>query len=182
MPPKNLNFFFISLAYYSYKTNTEGLMELVVFFFISWLVIALFGVMKKNVNLIESTFIFLIILILSINFSWIITDELKYITITQKGLPYSAFLLNRSIIIPFLILIQLNFIIITNKLSQKSIILIASVLLLDGISFLSTRLNVTEFKNWSLWYESIYFLILGLFSILSYKLFNKVSRRVVKDK
>ncbi|MFC4321245.1 hypothetical protein [Litchfieldia salsa] len=157
-------------------------MNFVVFFFISWLVVLFYGVMKKKLNLIESTLIFLISLVISINFSWIVINEWNLITLTNKGLPYSAFLLNRSIIIPFIILILLNFVMMTNKLLNKLMILMAGVLLLVGISFLSTSLNVTDFNKWSLWYESIYFLSLGLIAIIAYELFNKAFRNVVRDK
>ncbi|WP_456276353.1 hypothetical protein [Bacillus sp. AK128] len=155
-------------------------MEFVAFFFISWLVISLFGVMKKETNLIENTFIFLLILVININFSWIINDEWGLISNTKKAFPYIAFLLNRSIIIPLLILIQLNVLLMAKKLVKRIIILISTVILLDGLSLLSIRLNVIEFKEWNLWYESAYFFSLCLLSILCFKFFTKVSKREVK--
>lgn len=156
-------------------------MEFVIFFFISWLVISLYGVSTKILNIIESTFIFLFILIVSINFSWIVIDELNLITVTEKGLPYSAFLLNRSIIIPFIILIHLNFLVKSKKTFQKIILLFTSVIILVSFNVLSINLNVIEYNGWSLWYDSVYFLCLGLLSILAYQLFNKISKGVVRN-
>lgn len=156
-------------------------MEFVVFFFISWLVVSIYGVIRKKLDLVESTFIFLIILILSINFSWIVINELKLITVKEKWLPYSAFLLNRSIVIPFLILIHLNFVMRMEKSLHKFIFLISSVIILDGMSLLSTFFHVTEFKKWSFWYETLYFVSLVGCALLAYKLFNKTSRGVVKN-
>jgi hypothetical protein len=71
-------------------------------------------------------------------------------------------------------------VLMAKKLVKRIIILISTVILLDGLSLLSISLNVTEFKRWNLWYESAYFFSLGLLSILCYKLFTKVSRREVK--
>ena len=156
-------------------------MEFVAFFLISWLVISLFVVIRKRLNTIENTFVFLIILIVNINFSWIIIDEWDLISNTQKALPYIAYLLNRSIIIPLLIFIHLNVLLMAKKLVKRLIILISTVIILDGLSLLSIIFNVTEFIRWNFWYESTYYFSLSLLSILSYKLFAKVSRREVKS-
>ncbi|MET3698724.1 hypothetical protein SAMN05877753_10442 [Bacillus oleivorans] len=156
-------------------------MEFLVFFFISWLVISSLAVIKKKMNLVEGTFIFLIILILSINFSWIVIDELKLITVTKKALPYTAYLLHRSVIIPNLILLFLNLLIRSETLIMKTILFIFSTFLLVAVSFISTILNVTEFKNWTFWYETIYYLALNLIAMLSYRFINKTSRDEVHD-
>ncbi|MEY2191982.1 hypothetical protein AB7942_04485 [Neobacillus sp. BF23-41] len=83
-------------------------MGLVVFFFLAWLVVSLFAVIKKKLTFAENSLIFLVILIVSINISWIVIEELKLIKRTQESLEYTAYLLNRSVITPFLILIQVN--------------------------------------------------------------------------
>ncbi|HYK73133.1 MAG TPA: hypothetical protein VEV44_08430, partial [Pseudoneobacillus sp.] len=83
-------------------------MGFVVYFFVAWLVISIFTIIKKRLSIVENTLVFLIILILSINFSWIVNEELKLVTISKKGLDYTAFLLNRSIIIPIMIVIHVN--------------------------------------------------------------------------
>ncbi len=160
----------------------EGFMELAVFFFLSWLGISIFTVIKKELNIVQNTFIFLIILIISINFSWIINDELKLISVQEKWIPYTAYLFNRNIIIPILIVLHLNLFIKNRSLTMKAIILISSVLILLIISFISIRLNIAEFKKWTFWFEGIYYLCLNLIALFSITLFKKTSTEVPRYK
>jgi hypothetical protein len=153
-------------------------MELVVFFFLSWLVISIFTVINKELDIVKSTFIFFIILVININFSWIINDELKLITIQEKWLPYTAYLFNRNIIIPIIVLLHLNLFIRNRSYTKKAIILLSSVLILLIISFISIRLNILEFKKWTFWFEAIYYLCLNLIALFSFILFNKTSKEV----
>ncbi len=154
-------------------------MEIVIFFFITWLAVFMYGLMQKELTLVESTFVFLIVLIVSINFSWIVMEELKLIKLTEKGLPYTAFLLNRSIIIPILILIQLNFLVKTESYLMKSAILFSSVLALVGVSFISSSLNITEFTKWNLGFEAIYYLCLNLIAMIALKVMKSIPMNVV---
>ncbi|MFD1739590.1 hypothetical protein ACFSCX_24205 [Bacillus salitolerans] len=156
-------------------------MEFVVFFFLSWLVISVYTVTDKRINIIENTFIFLILLIVSINFSWIINDELKLMTVTQKWLPYTAYLLNRSIIIPLIILIHVNLYIKVETFTKKAMIFISSIFILVMISFISMKLNITEFKRWTFLYETAYYLFLNIVALLSYTFIHKISKNVVKN-
>lgn len=155
-------------------------MGFVVFFILTWLVVSIYTIIQKELTIVENTFVFLIVLVVSINFSWIIGDELKLITYTEKGLPYTGYLLNRSIIIPVLILIHLNFLMKRETYLMKSMILLSSVLLLVGISFLSTSLNITEFPKWNLGYEAIYYLCLNLIAIIACKVIERIPKNAVK--
>lgn len=157
-------------------------MELAVFFFLSWLGISLFTVIHKELDIVENTFIFLVILIISIHFSWIINDEWRLITVQEKWLPYTVYLLNRSILIPILILLHLNLFIKNRSHAKKAIILISSVSILLIISFISTRLNIVEFNKWSFWLESIYYLCLNLIALFSFTLFHKTSKEVARHR
>ncbi|MGP4108660.1 hypothetical protein [Virgibacillus sp. L01] len=154
-------------------------MEIVIFFFITWLAVFMYCLMQKELTLVESTFVFLIVLVVSINFSWIIMEELKLIKLTEKGLPYTAFLLNRSIIIPILILMQLNFLVKSESHLMKTAILFSSVLALVGVSFLSSSLNITEFTKWNLGYEAIYYLCLNLIGMIALKIMKSIPMNAV---
>lgn len=154
-------------------------MEFVIFFFITWLAVFIYGLMQKELTVVESTFVFLIILVVSINFSWIVIEELKLIKLTEKGLPYTAFLLSRSIIIPILILIQLNFLVKSESYLIKSVTLFSSVLALVGISFISSSLNITEFTKWNLGYEAIYYLCLNLIGMIALKVMKSIPMNAV---
>jgi hypothetical protein len=153
-------------------------MGFVVFFFLTWLVVSLFAVIKKKLTFVENTLIFLIILIISINFSWIVMEELKLIKLTQVSLEYIAYLLNRSVIIPILVLIQVNLLQWSKTMMMKIAVIVSVVILITGISFLSNFYGITEFKHWHYWKDGIYFFILNFIGIISYKLFARVSRNV----
>ncbi|MEH7373973.1 hypothetical protein [Neobacillus drentensis] len=154
-------------------------MGLVVFFFLAWLVVSLFAVIKKKLSFAENTLIFLVILIVSINFSWIVIEELKLIKRTQESLEYMAYLLNRSVITPFLILIQVNLLLRSKTMMMKITLMVFGVFLLTGVSSLSNFYDIIEYKHWHYWYDGIYFFILNGIAIFSYKLFARVSRNVV---
>lgn len=153
-------------------------MSFVVFFFLSWLFISLFAVIRKTLSIIENTVIFLVILVISINFSWIIIDEYQLITVSQKALPYLAFLLNRSIVIPILMLLLVNLVLRSKDSKQKIIIGILCEFLLLMISFLSTLLGVTEFKRWNFLYEGLYFLFIIFIAFFILKAFQKLTMEV----
>lgn len=156
-------------------------MSFVLFFVLTWLVISIFTVLRKKLNLIENTLLFLFILLISINFSWIIIDELKLISITQKGLPYTAYLFNRSIIIPTLILLILNLIHRSENTKKKLIVVFSGTFIYLCISFLSNRIEVTQLQRWSLLYEGLYFLFLTGISFLALRGFKKVIMDVGTD-
>jgi hypothetical protein len=153
-------------------------MGFVIFFFLAWLVVSLFAVINKKLTLVENTLVFLIILVISINFSWIVIEHLKLIELTQVRLDYIAYLLNRSVIIPILILIQVNLLQWSKTMMMKISVILSAVILITGISFLSNLFGIAEYKHWNFWNDGIYFFILNFIGIFSYKLFARVSRNV----
>lgn len=154
-------------------------MGFVVFFFVSWLVISIYSIIKKRLSIVENTFIFLIILVLSINFSWIVIEELKLVSLSKKGLNYTAYLLNRSVIIPMLLVIQLNLLQWCKTLMIKTIVIISSISILICLSILSNLLNMSKYVKWNYGYDAIYFMILSLIAIFLYKLYKKITLNVV---
>jgi hypothetical protein len=154
-------------------------MGLVVFFFLAWLVVSLFAVIKKKLTFAENSLIFLVILIVSINFSCIVIEELKLIKRTQESLEYTAYLLTRSVITQFLILIQVNLHLRSKTMMMKITLMVFGIFLLTGVSSLSNFYDIIEYKHSNYWYDGIYFFILNGIAIFSYKLFARVSRNVV---
>lgn len=157
------------------------IMGITVFFFASWLVCMAFAVMQKKLSFVENTFVYLIILIVSINFSWIIIEELKLIMVTKNGVDYTAYILNRSVIIPILILIQLNLIQKSNSNAKSAIIVICTVGIMLGLSFLSTQFKITTNNEWNLGYDGIYFLTLHLIGYYVFKMFRKITYHQVSS-
>lgn len=154
-------------------------MGFVVFFFLAWLIVSLFVVIKKKLTFAENTLVFLVVLIVSINYSWIVIEELKLIKLTKSSLAYTGFLFNRSIIIPILTVIHVNLLLWCHSLMMKITLFVSVVIILIGVSSLANFYDITEFKHWNYWYDGIYFFILNGIAIFSYKLFTKASRNVV---
>ncbi|MDR6125142.1 hypothetical protein QFZ87_004739 [Bacillus sp. SLBN-46] len=154
-------------------------MGFVVFFLLAWLVIFLFAGMKKKLTFVENTLVFLIILIVSINYSWIVIEELKLIKLSHHYLNYTGYLLNRSVIIPMVTLIQLNLLCRCKTRWMKLTVMITAVIFMMGVSFLSNFYSITEFQRWHYWMDGIYYFILYLIAFLSFRFFAKVTRNVV---
>lgn len=153
-----------------------------IFFLLTWLFCAGFIVIKKQLSIIENTAVYLIILILNINFAWIVNEELKFVTVTKVGIDYVPFLLNRSILIPLILLVYLNLLLRIDKSSYKAVVLtVASVSIMLGLSFLTTFFKVTEYTKWTHGYDMIFFLLLHLIAFYTYRLFRQISNKVVHD-
>jgi hypothetical protein len=154
-------------------------MGFVVFFLLAWLVGSILAVIQKKLTLAENTLVFLVVLILSINFSWIVIEELKLIKLTKSRLEYTGFLLNRSVITPILVLIQVNLLLRCKTMMMKITLIVAVAFLMTGVSILSNYFEIIENKQWNYWYDGIYFFILNGIAIFSYKLYARASRNVV---
>lgn len=154
-------------------------MGFVVFFLLAWLVVFLFAGMKKKLTFVENTLVFLIVLIVSINFSWIVIEELTLIKLSHHYLNYTGYLFNRSVIIPTLTLIQLNLLCRCKTKWMKLTVMITAVIFMMGVSFLSNFYDITESKRWHYWMDGVYFIILHLIAFLSYRVFAKFTRNVV---
>jgi hypothetical protein len=155
-------------------------MGFAIMFFLAWLVTGIFVVLHKELSIVENTFVFLISLIVIINFSWIIIEEVKLIHHTKISINYVAYLLERSIVIPMLLLVQLNIIIRSNGLAKRILIILCTLIIMLGVSYISTSFNILVYKKWNFLYDLIYYLLLQIIAFYSYKLMKKVSKNVVK--
>lgn len=156
-------------------------MAFTIFFVYAWLIISVFTIIPKRLTLIENTFIFLTTSVISINWTWIINEELKYVKITEDPSNYASFLIFRSIIIPTLLMVQMNLYNSSSSPVKKALILIASVLCLVLLTILSRVLDVSVYKDWNLGFDAIYYVSLHLFSIGVSKLIRKSTRIEVKQ-
>jgi hypothetical protein len=154
-------------------------MGFIVFFFLSWLIVSIFAVIQKRLSIVENTMIFLIIFSVNIHFSWIIIEELRLIKLSNKGFNYTAFLLNRSVIIPFIMVILINLLQWSKTIISKCLLIFYSVVLLLCFSNLSSFFDIIDFKKWNYGFEAIYFLLLALVAISATKLFRRFSRNEV---
>ncbi|WP_078382454.1 hypothetical protein [Sutcliffiella halmapala] len=150
-------------------------MGFVVYFALTWLFVSIFVAIEKKGSLVENTFVFLIILIVNINFTWVIAEEMNFIVLTKEGINYTGYILNRSMLIPILLVIQLNLIQGTKSMIQKISIILISVCFLLVLSILSIQLDMTEYTNWNHLNDAIYYFTLHLVAIFTYRLFKKIS-------
>ncbi|WP_158737946.1 hypothetical protein [Alteribacillus sp. YIM 98480] len=150
-------------------------MAFTIFFFVAWFILALFAVIRKKLSLIENTFVFMVILVININWAWIIIEEMNVVKLTTEGMDYTAFLLSRSIIIPMILVIQLNLIYKLNTVFVFTVSLIILLLL----TFLSTFFHVTDYIKWNLGYDALYYIFLHVISYYSLQLFRKTANNEV---
>jgi hypothetical protein len=155
-------------------------MAIAIFFLISWLTCCFFAVIKKPLSIIENTFIFMLILVININYSWIIIEEFKRITLTTNGLDYTAYLLHRSIITPMLATILVN-LVWRKKDIAMTIMYFGSILAFSfGLSLLSEYFRITRYTKWDFRFDILYFFVLYLITYYALKLFKRVNHNEVR--
>jgi hypothetical protein len=155
-------------------------MGISVFFLIAWLSCTFFAVIKKKLTIVENTFIFLLILVININYSWIVIEEFKRITLTTNGLDYTAYLLNRSVITPMLAIILVNLIGKSKDLAKPILYFMFFLALSFGLSLLSHYFKITIYTKWDFRYDILYFFVLYLIAYYAYKLFRKATYNEVE--
>ncbi|HSU79469.1 MAG TPA: hypothetical protein VLK78_03570 [Candidatus Angelobacter sp.] len=156
-------------------------MGISVFFFITWLICTFFAVIEKKLSLIENTFIFLLVLVININYSWIIIEELKRITLTTNGLEFTAYLLHRSIMTPMLAITILNMVCAAHERGKSILYFVVFLALSFGISLLQEYFHITVYTHWDFRYDLIYYFVLYLIAYYAYKLFRRATYNEVEN-
>jgi hypothetical protein len=141
-------------------------MGLSIMVYIAWLSIAIFYAMKKPYSKFENSAIIFCIFIIDINRSWITNDELKYITYSTVPLNYTAYIIHRTFITPFLILIGLNSISRNSKVFKKATAILISSFVLVLIKMVLLKLDIVYFHQWNLIYDYLYYVLLHLLGYL----------------
>ncbi|MBG9810437.1 hypothetical protein [Priestia endophytica] len=147
------------------------------FVFLSFLVITLFVTMRKSLSVVENTFVYLLVLIININATWIINEELKLVDVTEKTAPYVGFLLERSLIIPMFFVIVFNY--FYRNITPRAIMLTGFIFLIFTLLLrkFSNMLNIYQYKQWNLFYEALYILGLLLITFILHKGFRNLIRK-----
>ncbi|MCM3214627.1 hypothetical protein M3612_08925 [Niallia taxi] len=144
-------------------------MAFAVYFFIGWISIICFFVQKKKFSVVENTVLFLCVLIVNLNWTWLIYEELGFITYSHDTWNFVAYLIKRSIVIPLLVLISLNFGRTDASLLKKLTHIIVSSLVILAVTSISHYLKVTTVKDWSILYDFFYYVALHIFGHLIHK-------------
>ncbi|MBM7587996.1 hypothetical protein JOC86_004571 [Bacillus pakistanensis] len=151
-----------------------------IFILLTFLTCTLFVAMKKELTIVENTFIYLLILVLSINVSWIVSHELKFIEVTKEPVNNTAFLFYRSVILPMILVVYVNFIQKVNTITRSLLITIASLIIMLLLSGLTVYFDIFTYKKWNFGYDLLYFVFLQWIAYYAFKFIRKVEDREVK--
>lgn len=155
-------------------------MGFAIIFFASWLITALFVVMKKKLSFIENSFVILFALIISINWSWFIYEEWKLVEISSQPLNHTAFLISRSITIPLIIVTTMNLLDAASSAVKSFMIILFSVFILALLVVISNYFNITNAIRWNFIYDILYLISLNLITYFFLFYFRKLSQIEVK--
>ncbi|MEK5064684.1 hypothetical protein [Cytobacillus sp. FSL R5-0596] len=140
-----------------------------------------FTSMNKKLTFIENTFVYLAAMVIHINYTWIVYEELNMADISQQILNNSAFLIHRSITLPITLAITLNLVRTSPSLGSKLIKVAVSVAVLASEVLIAKHFEIVEFKNWNIVYEIIYLFLLHLVVQFLLKYFGQLKTRGVNE-
>lgn len=156
-------------------------MGFVLIVFLAWLVLMLFTSMNKKLTFIENTFVYLVVLVININFTWIVYEELNMAKISQQILDNSAFLIHRSITLPLTVAITLNLFRTAPSFGSKIFKTILSVLFLVLAVVIALYFDIVDYRKWNIGYEIIYLFLLHLLVQSLLKYFGQLKTRGVNE-
>jgi hypothetical protein len=81
---------------------------LIVFAILAWIIVTLYVTFPRRIRNRESVVLLSVVLVLNISATWILVEEMKWLKRTDNVPEYLAFLLYRSVIIPFIVLLFLS--------------------------------------------------------------------------
>ncbi|MDF2036156.1 hypothetical protein P2R12_04020 [Cytobacillus oceanisediminis] len=148
---------------------------------LAWLVLMLFTSMNKKLTFIENTFVYLVALVIHINFTWIVYEELNMAKISQQILDNSAFIIHRSITLPLTVAITLNLFRTAPSFGSKLFKTTLSVFFLVVAVVIALYFDIVEYKKWNIGYEIIYLILLHLVVHYLLKHFGQLKTRGVNE-
>ncbi|MBT2759236.1 hypothetical protein J7E71_25525 [Mesobacillus foraminis] len=137
-----------------------------VLFFIGMVCITTFNAMNRQLTKMENSALILSVFILNVNWSWIIYDELQYITYSTFPLNYAAYVIHRSLIIPLLVVIGINSIPRNASIAKKLIGVLLSSIILLLVMVLLRQFEVVTYEKWNAVYSYLYYVFLHGFGYL----------------
>lgn len=123
-------------------------MELVLYTIIAWLVTSFLITNIQKSEVVRSIIIYFFFTMLIVSTFTIISLNLKLINLTKDKTKFLSLLINRNIIMPFLILIFINFFykLNTHKKIISIILLMLSITLLE---FINLKLQLYSYVKWN---------------------------------
>ncbi|MEH6987574.1 hypothetical protein [Cytobacillus firmus] len=156
-------------------------MGFVLLVFLAWLVLMLFTSMNKKLTFIENTFVYLAAMVIHINYTWIVYEELNMADISQQILNNSAFIIHRSITLPITLAITLNLVRTGDSLGSKFLKVAVSVAFLVSAVMIARYFGIVDYKKWNIGYEIIYLFLLHLVVQFLLKYFGQLKTRGVNE-
>ncbi len=130
-------------------------MGFVVMFVAAWLAVFIFYCMHERLSILENAFAFLVVLTLGINASWIVAEELKLVELTKDGLLYTGFILFRTVVLPFVVVIALNAMILAERATVALFAAAAAVASLVALNGAALHYDIVRYEKWNLGYDAI---------------------------
>lgn len=124
-------------------------MALILYLIFCWLIIAMFITQKPKLNNQQNAFLLIIISIFSTHTFVLLSAHFKLIELSKDDYTYIAFLLYRSIYIPFLLTLFINFFYKAKAIKVKLVIIIISCLVFFILEKLNLYLDLYHYQNWS---------------------------------
>lgn len=148
---------------------------------LAWFIIIFYTVMNKKLMFMENTFVYLLSMLININYTWIVYEELKLAVISDKTLDYTGFLIHRSITLPLVVVITMNLYQKTDSIGSKLLKTVLSILFLVIAISIALYFGILEFKKWNIMYHVIYLFLLHFVACYSLKYFRSLKTKEVRE-
>ncbi|MBL0387837.1 hypothetical protein JJB07_14445 [Tumebacillus sp. ITR2] len=125
-------------------------MVIAILFCISWLLLAYLITSPKALNRREGAFLFMCILSVNISVSWIVGYEMGKIAFAKQPVEYLGYLLHRSVLVPLLPTMCVNFLLLYRRFWVRASFLIGYGLVMWGIEAMCLYFNSFTFPHWNM--------------------------------
>lgn len=141
------------------------------FTFIAWIIIILFSLIPKTLNILENIIMFFCISIIEINFYTILTLNLSLIQNSQDPKMYIAILINRNIIIPLSFLIFVNSYTFIKEKFKKLGVIVVTLSFLVFMDLFPLHIGMKVYRGWNGYLDTLVTVVfMILFVIIAKKL------------
>ncbi len=146
-------------------------MPLPIYLTIAILLILYMFFMRKPLNFLHNSIIYMVIVFFGTQFITIVRMEFHLMEKSSGHLDYVSFLLYRNILLPAVVLIFLNYYLQQQAGKYKMVLLLFCTLLLAGLDWLNNYFGILMYTRWNLLFsvvvDVVYLLIaLGVLKLL----------------
>ncbi|MFD2383093.1 hypothetical protein ACFSWD_18690 [Paenibacillus xanthanilyticus] len=113
-------------------------------------------------------------LIIGINFTWIVAEELRYIEISRDALPYVTFMIYRTILVPLIYVILMNAVFKARRLPRLLIAIGSAFGVALALKGLLLYFGILRYEKWSLIYDGIQIILMQVVIYTLLRLYRKV--------